>query len=48
MKAILFDQHGDPEVLRYDEFPAPEPGAGEVQVQLRAAALRGATGENRH
>ena len=39
LKAILFDQHGDHEVLRYDEFPAPEPGAGEVQVQLRAAAL---------
>jgi NADPH:quinone reductase-like Zn-dependent oxidoreductase len=39
LKAILFDQHGDPEVLRYDEFPAPEPDAGEVQVQLQAAAL---------
>ena len=39
MKAILFDQHGGPEVLRYGEFPTPELGGGEVLVKLRAAAL---------
>jgi NADPH:quinone reductase-like Zn-dependent oxidoreductase len=39
MKAILLHQHGGPEVLAYSDFPAPEPGRGEVLVQLQAAAL---------
>ncbi len=39
MKAILFHQHGGPEVLEYADFPTPEPGPGEVLVRLRAAAL---------
>lgn len=39
MKAILFYQHGGPEVLQYADFPAPEPGPRQVQVRLRAAAL---------
>lgn len=39
MKAVLFYQHGGPEVLQYADFPTPEPGAGEVLVRLRAAAL---------
>lgn len=39
MKAILFYQHGGPEVLEYADFPTPEPAAGEVLIRLRAAAL---------
>lgn len=39
MKAIFFDQHGGPEVLRYDELDRPEPGSGEALVRLHAAAL---------
>ncbi|MFN8598261.1 MAG: zinc-binding dehydrogenase [Anaerolineae bacterium] len=39
MKAILFQQHGGPDVLEYTDFPTPEPGPGEVQIQLAAAAL---------
>ena len=39
MKAVLFHQHGGPEVLEYTDFPTPEPGAGEVLVRLKAAAL---------
>ena len=39
MKAVLFRQHGGPEVLEYTEFPAPEPRPGEVLVRLHAAAL---------
>ncbi|HSO94091.1 MAG TPA: zinc-binding dehydrogenase [Candidatus Dormibacteraeota bacterium] len=39
IKAIRFHQHGGPEVLRYEEVPTPAPGAGEVLVALRAAAL---------
>jgi len=39
LKAILFHEHGGPNVLRYEDFPEPEPGPGQVQVHLRAAAL---------
>jgi NADPH:quinone reductase-like Zn-dependent oxidoreductase len=39
MKTVLFHKHGGPEVLEYVDFPTPEPGEGEVQVRLRAAAL---------
>ncbi len=39
MKAVLFRQHGGPEVLEYADFPTPEPGPGQVLVRLRAAAL---------
>ncbi len=39
MKAIRLHQPGGPEQLRYDEVPAPQPGVGEVLVQLKAAAL---------
>lgn len=39
MKAVLFHQHGGPEVLHYSDFPTPEPRAGEVLIRLHAAAL---------
>ncbi len=39
MKAILFYEHGGPEVLEYTDYPTPEPAAGEVLVRLKAAAL---------
>ena len=39
MKAVFFHEHGGPEVLQYGDLPTPQPGAGEVLVRLRAAAL---------
>ena len=39
MKAIRIHEDGGPEVLRYEDAPDPEPGAGEVLVELRAASL---------
>jgi NADPH:quinone reductase-like Zn-dependent oxidoreductase len=39
MKCVRFHEHGGPEVLRYEEVPAPEPGQGEVLVRVRACAL---------
>lgn len=39
MKAILFRQHGGPEVLEYTDFPTPEPKPGEALIRLRAASL---------
>ena len=39
MKAVLFRQHGGPEVLEYADFPVPEPKPGEALIHLHAAAL---------
>ncbi|MCC7451812.1 MAG: zinc-binding dehydrogenase [Anaerolineae bacterium] len=40
MRAILLDQHGPVENLRYvTDHPTPEPGEGEVRIRVRAAAL---------
>ncbi|MFA9490905.1 MAG: zinc-binding dehydrogenase [Anaerolineales bacterium] len=39
MNAVYFNEHGGSEVLQYGEVPTPAPQAGEVQVQLRVAAL---------
>lgn len=39
MRAVFFRAHGGNEVLEYGDLPAPEPGAGEVRVAIRAAAL---------
>ncbi|MDQ3381737.1 MAG: zinc-binding dehydrogenase [Actinomycetota bacterium] len=39
MKAVRIHEDGDPEVLRYEDVPDPEPQPGEVLVELRAAGL---------
>ncbi|MFN8186349.1 MAG: zinc-binding dehydrogenase [Gaiellales bacterium] len=39
MQAVALEEYGGPEVLRLGAFPDPEPGAGDVVVELRAAAL---------
>jgi len=39
MKAIVFDRHGGPEVLKYTEVPEPQLGARDVLVRVRACAL---------
>src|SRR5690349_8706582 len=39
MKAFRFDRHGGPEVLRFEDIPLPEPGAGEVRIRHTAVAL---------
>lgn len=39
MKAVLFYEHGGPDVLQYAEIDTPEPGLGQVLVRLKAAAL---------
>ncbi|MDZ4785467.1 MAG: zinc-binding dehydrogenase [bacterium] len=39
MKAIFFEEHGGPEVLKYAELPDPEAAAGEAIVKVKAVAL---------
>jgi NADPH:quinone reductase-like Zn-dependent oxidoreductase len=39
MKAVVFDQYGPPEVLRYCEVERPSPRKGEVLVRVRAVSL---------
>src|SRR5437762_11651390 len=39
MKAIIFDQHGGPEVLKLAEVADPKIKANEVLIEVRACAL---------
>jgi NADPH:quinone reductase len=39
MKAIYVHEFGDPEVLRLEEVPTPQPGPGEVVVRMHAAGV---------
>ncbi|MFQ5791687.1 MAG: zinc-binding dehydrogenase [Acidobacteriota bacterium] len=39
MKALLFHEHGGPEVLRLEEIDPPRPGPSEVTVQIKACAM---------
>jgi NADPH:quinone reductase-like Zn-dependent oxidoreductase len=39
MKAVIFRQHGGPEVLEYTDVPEPQIRANEVLVEVKACAL---------
>ena len=39
MKALLCTQHGDPELLEVREVASPEPGAGQLRVDIHAAGV---------
>ena len=39
MKAIRIHEHGDVEQLRIEELDAPQPGPGQILIEVRAAAL---------
>ena len=39
MKAIVVHQYGGPEVLKWEEYPDPVPGRGEVLVRVAAASV---------
>ena len=39
MKAVIFRQHGKPDVLEYTDVPTPQPKANEVLIQVKASAL---------
>src|ERR1041385_7869713 len=39
MKSIFFEEHGEIDVLKYGDLPAPEPKPGEALIKVRAVAL---------
>jgi NADPH:quinone reductase-like Zn-dependent oxidoreductase len=39
MKAIVIHEYGGPEVLRFEEYPDPAPGSGEVLVRVAATSV---------
>jgi putative PIG3 family NAD(P)H quinone oxidoreductase len=39
VKAVVFDRYGDEDVLRVDEVPTPELGAGELRIAVRTAGV---------
>ncbi|MCH8917798.1 MAG: zinc-binding alcohol dehydrogenase family protein, partial [Proteobacteria bacterium] len=39
MKAAIFKEFGDPEVLHYEDVPDPEPGPGQVIVKVHATTV---------
>ena len=39
MRAVRIHGYGGPEVMRLDEVPMPQPGAGQVLVKVRAASV---------
>jgi len=39
MKAAVLHEYGPPSKLKYEDFPDPKPGPGEVLVAVRAASL---------
>jgi NADPH:quinone reductase-like Zn-dependent oxidoreductase len=39
LKAVVFDEFGGSEVLQLKELPDPEPGPGEVAIEILASAL---------
>ncbi|MEP7354747.1 MAG: NADP-dependent oxidoreductase [Acidobacteriota bacterium] len=39
MKAVVVRQYGGPEVLKFEEYPGPVPGPGEVLVRVAATSV---------
>src|ERR1700728_3687440 len=39
MKAVVVHQYGGPEVLKYEDYPDPAPGPGEVLVRVAATSV---------
>ena len=39
MKAVVLHEYGPPSKLKYEDFPDPKPGPGEVLVAVRASSL---------
>ena len=42
MKAVYFDEHGGPDVLKFGDLPAPVAGDGEIVADIHVASVNGA------
>ncbi len=47
MKAVRFDEYGGVDVLKVADVPKPEPGPGQVLVQVKAAGINPGEGKIR-
>ena len=47
MKAVRFDEYGGVDVLNVQDVPTPEPGPGQVMVQVKAAGINPGEGKIR-
>ena len=41
MKAVVFNEYGDPDVLKFTDFPVPKLAPGEALVKVHAVSLNG-------
>jgi len=41
MQAVVFHEHGGPEVLRMEDIPQPTPGPGEVLLRAHSNGFSG-------
>jgi len=41
MKAVIFNEYGDPDVLKFTDFPVPKLAPGEALVKVHAVSLNG-------
>jgi len=39
MKAVVFEKHGGPAVLEYQDVPEPKAGPGEVLIDVKATSI---------
>lgn len=46
MRAVVIRQFGDPRNLKIEEVPTPQPAAGEILVQVRAASINPSDAKN--
>src|SRR5579884_287621 len=47
MKAAVYYETGSPDVFRYEEVPDPEPGPGEIALDVEAVSIEGGDTLNR-
>jgi NADPH2:quinone reductase len=47
MKAAVYYETGTPDVLRYEDVPAPQPGPGEILITVEAISIEGGDTLNR-
>jgi NADPH:quinone reductase-like Zn-dependent oxidoreductase len=47
VKAAVYHETGPPEVLRYEDVPDPEPGPGEILVDVEVVSIEGGDTLNR-